>query len=192
LQDPIINIPASAYEDPAKTASQLSLLLDAARGAVDEEFKRTERIEAKARNQTTFTATLFAGAQVLVVGLINGVLTDGGNISGFIPWLAAVGGIATLVAMAAFAASYRVWSLREESTVALSDMSGSDYIGAAIVGNPRVGINLVLHYSEIASDRQTVNDDRVRRLTFATTTCFLSNAVVAAEIALAFVAVAVR
>jgi hypothetical protein len=187
----LTNIPATAYENPPATASQLTILLDAATAAVGDEVRRTERIERKIVAQAGFTAALLLGGHVLVAALV-AVLIVPGDGSSFVPFVAALAAVATIVSSVALGVSFRSWRLFDESTVALSSIGGSDYLGAALVGNPRVGINMVQHYAEIAMDRRTVNDGRVRALTSATTACFLSSACVAAEIALAFVAVAVR
>lgn len=186
------NIPLSPSEERAATATQLGLLLDAAKQAIDEEFKRTERLEQKARNQATFTATLYAGVQALVVGLFNGLLSDGDQTSGFVPYMAILGAIATLVAVGAFAASYRAWKLHTEALIGISSITSSAYVDAAAAGKQIVGIKLIDHYKKIALERRAVNEARVRSLSVARAICFVATLVLAAEIILAFIAVAIR
>lgn len=185
-------IPRVASDQPAAAASQLGLLLDATKQAIDEEFKRTERLEQKARNQATFTATLYAGVQALVVGLFNGQLSDGDQTSAFVPYIAILGAIATVIAVAAFAASYRAWKLHTEAVIRVSDITSETYVKAAAQGKPRVGVNLIEHYGDIAVERRRVNEARVRSLSFARVICFAATLVLAAEIILAFIAVAIR
>lgn len=186
------NIQQVPSDEPAGTATQLGLLLDATKQAIDEEFKRTERLEQKARNQATFTATLYAGVQALVIGLFNGLLSDGDQTSAFVPYMAILGAIATVIAVAAFAASYRAWKLHTEALIGVSVITSPAYVEAAVGGNPRVGVNLVDHYKTIALERRAVNEARVRSLSVARVVCFTTTLFLAAEIILAFIAVAIR
>jgi hypothetical protein len=181
-----------ASDDGGASATQLSILLSSATSAIDEEFKRSERLDAKSRNQVTIAGSFFTVAQAIVVGLINGSL-GGSPIhqpSSFIPWLAAAGGVAALAMIAALIVSYEAWKLRADEALVVDTIR--DYIPPALEGNPRVGVNLVEAYADIAQQRRHNNSDRAESLERATVACGVTIAFIAVELVLAFTAVAVQ
>jgi hypothetical protein len=137
------DLPARDNDDAAASATQLSILLSAATSLIDEEFKRSERLDAKSRNQFTITATFFAIVQAVVVGLLNGLLRgdEKTSASAFVPWLAGSGAIAAIALLIALDVSWRAWVLRDDP--ALSPNTIKAYIEAARQGNPAVGVKLV-------------------------------------------------
>jgi len=89
------NRPVSG-DDAARSATQLTILLDAAKATVDEEFRRSERLDAKSRNQMTLAATMFGVAQAIAVGLVNSVLAQDGTKASILAGLVAAAGIVAL------------------------------------------------------------------------------------------------
>lgn len=181
---------SSAPEDSG--AAQLSILLSSATAIIDEEFRRSERIDAKSRNQVALAATFFAVVQAGVIGLLNGVLgaSEHHKASPFIPWLAVAGGLAGIALVAAVVVSYRAWRLLDDPALGVKTLR--DYLPAARDGNPAVGAKLVDAYSKIAEGRRANNRARTDSLESATKACGIALAFIAAELTLAFIAVGVQ
>ena len=185
-------IPAQQGEGPASAATQLSILLSSATGMVDEEFRRSERLDAKSRNQVTITAGFFAVVQAVVVGLLNGALgkTMYHGASTFVPWLALTGGLAAIAVVVAVGVSYRAWRLRDDLTLGTETLH--DYLSAARAGNPAVGVKLVEAYANIAEDRRKKNNTRADAVDSAAKACGAAIVLIGVELVLAFVAVGVQ
>ncbi len=186
------DLPTRKSGNGESSATQLSVLLTSATSLIDEEFKRSERLDAKSRNQVTIVGTFFAVVQAVVVGLINGSLgaTEKDPASSFVPWLAGVGAVAALALAVAVALSYRAWKLHDDP--ALSPKTIDDYRDAARAGNPAVGVKLVKAYSDIAKGRRANNETRAKSLEAAAIACAVAMGFIFAELVLAFVAVAVQ
>jgi len=186
------DIPARNEADRGASATQLSILLSAAMAAIDEEFRRSERLDAKSRNQVTITGTFFAVVQAVVIGLLNGVLGGDAdnNASSFVPWLALAGGVAAIATLGAVVVSYRSWQLRDDPT--LSTKTIKAYVDAAREGNPAVGVKLVNAYADVAEGRRRNNGTRAHALDDAAKACGVALLFIAVELVLAFVAVAVQ
>lgn len=186
------DIPTPPASDAGAAATQLSILLSAATAAVDEEFRRSERLDAKSRNQVTVAGTWFAVAQAVVVGLVNGDLGSSGtqSASAFVPWLAATGGIAALLTAIATLVSYRAWRLRDDPALGINTIR--EYIDFARAGNAAVGVKLVSAYADVASGRRANNAKRASAVDHAAAACGLAMLAVSAELLLAFIAVATR
>jgi hypothetical protein len=178
--------------DGGASATQLSILLTSATSIIDEEFRRSERIDAKSRNQIALAGTFFAVVQAGVIGLLNGVLgtSQDHKASSFVPWLAGAGILAGTALVAAVVVSYRAWRLLDDP--ALSIKTIRDYLGAARDGNPAVGAKLVDAYAKIAEGRRANNRQRTDALERATKACGVAFACVAVELILAFTAVGVQ
>jgi hypothetical protein len=189
MNDPS-DIPTPSASDAGAAATQLSILLVAATAAVDEEFKRSERLDAKSRNQVTVAGTWFAVTQAVVVGLVNGTLgaTHTHQASSFIPWLAAVGGVGALLTIMATIVSYNAWRLRDDPTLSVKTIL--DYIDFARAGNAAVGVKLVGAYADIASGRRANNAKRAKAVDRAAVACGLAMVVMSVELILAMIAVA--
>lgn len=173
-------------------ATQLSILLDATTALIDEEFKRSERLDAKSRSLITIAGSFFAIVQVVVVGLINGSLgpTETEAASSFVFWLAVVGGLATVSLVVALFLSYNAWKLRDDQALKVKTIR--DYRDAARAGNPGVGAKLVDAYADIADDRRKNNANRAEAVGDAAIACGIAMALIGIELVLAFVAVAVQ
>jgi hypothetical protein len=178
--------------DGRASATQLSVLLSSATAIIDEEFRRSERIDAKSRNQVALTATFFAVVQAGVIGLLNGVLgaSEHHEASSFVPWLAAAGGLAGAALVVAVVVSYRAWRLLDDPALGIKTIR--DYLGPARDGNPAVGARLVDAYATIAEGRRANNRKRTDALESATVACGIAVACIAIELILAFTAVGVQ
>lgn len=174
------------------SATQVSVLLSAATSLIDEEFRRSERLDAKSRNLVTIAGSFFAVVQAVVVGLINGSLgaTETHDASSFILWLAIAGGFATIATVVALFLSYNAWRLRDDEALAVKTIR--DYRDAARDDNPAVGVQLVDVYANIAENRRSVNRKRAGAVDRAAIACGLAMALIGTELVLAFVAVAVQ
>lgn len=187
-EDPSKLSPADAQQ---QSATQLSLLLDAAQAIISEEFKRSERLDAKSRNQITVVGSFFAVVQAIVVGLLNGALKPtGSSASDFVPWLAVTGGAAAIAMIVALAVSYRAWKLRDDPALGIDTIS--NYLDAARDGNPAVGVHLVNGLVQIARGRRSANTSRADALENAAIACGVALALTGVELILAFVAIGVQ
>jgi hypothetical protein len=179
-------------DDGGASATQLSVLLSSATSAIDEEFKRSERLDAKSRNQITIVASFFAVVQAVVVGLINGSLggTEHHGASSFVLWLAIFGALASAALVVAAVISYGSWKLRDDPTLETETIR--EYIDYAREGNPVVGVNLIAAYADIAQGRRANNALRASALDRAAKACGVATLLIAVELVLAFIAVAVQ
>lgn len=191
MSDPT-ELPAGKPEKPDASATQLTILLNAATSAIDEEFKRSERLDAKSRNQLTVTAGFFAVVQAVTVGLVNGTLgaTTTHKASSFVVCLAITGAVAAVALVVAVVVSYQSWKLRDDPTLSIKTIR--EYIDAARRGNPAVGAKLVSAYADIADGRRKNNATRADALDCAAKACGATIAFIGVELILGFVAVAIR
>lgn len=188
----------SPESDGGASATQLSILLSSATALIDEEFRRSERLDSKSRNQIALVGTFFAVVQAGVFSLFNGALgakeavggKGGHTASGFVPFLAGTGIAAGVVLAVAVGISYRAWRLLDDKALGVGTIR--TYLDAARAGNPAVGVKLVSAYADIAEDRRNNNKQRAKSLECATKACGTASAVVAAELILALVAIAVK
>jgi hypothetical protein len=183
--------------DGPAVATQLSILLSAATSTIDEEFRRSERLEAKSRNQATIVAGFFVGVQAVIASLINGVLqgVESGvpashHASAAIPWLVGLGGLGAILLVVVVIASFRAWRLFQDP--ALSTDTITQYIDFAKDGNVAVGINLVKAYAEIANGRRQNNEVRAKALQRATLWCGTAVLAIGIELVVGLIAAAVE
>jgi hypothetical protein len=179
-------------KEDASAATQLTLLLNAATSIVEEEFKRSERLDAKSRNMLTVTGTFFAVVQAVVAALINETLgtTATEPASPWIPWLMGMAGLAIVGLLIAVTWSYEAWRLRDEEALQVKTVRA--YRDAAHAGNPAVGVKLVDAYSDIAEDRRKVNAERADVVDKAAIACGSAMLLIGTELVLTFFAVAVH
>ena len=175
-------------DDAARSATQLTILLQAATATVDEEFRRSERLEAKSRNQITLAATMFGVTQVIAVGLVNGVLAADNTKASFLVAVVAGAGILALGCLAwALLRSYRSWNLHNEKALGIETFEM--FLGPAQTGNPNVGARLVSAYAKIAQVRRENNKARADAVSAAARACGVTLSCVALELVVAFAAV---
>lgn len=178
--------------DGGASATQLSILLSSATAIIEEEFRRSERLDAKSRNQIALAGSFFAVVQAGVIGLLNGLLgpSEHHKASSFVPWLAGAGGLAGFALIIAAVVSYRAWRLLDDPALKIKTIR--DYLGPARDGNPAVGARLIDAYATIAEGRRANNRKRTDALECATKACGVAVACIAIELILAFVAVGVQ
>lgn len=192
MTEPSESPPKVPVQEKEGAATQLSILLDAANAVIDEEFKRSERLDAKSRNMLTVAGTFFAVVQAVVAALVNETLgaTATQAASPLVPWLMAAAVVAVVGLGIAVAWSYEAWKLRIDQTLNVKTIR--DYRDAAYAGNPVVGAKLVDAYAKIAEDRRKVNAERADAVNKAAIACGGAMFLIGAELVLALVAVAVH
>jgi hypothetical protein len=185
-------LPSKTPADGSASATQLSILLSSATSAIDEEFKRSERLDAKSRNQIMIVGSFFTVVQAVVVGLFNGSLagTEHHAASSFIPWLAIAGAAASVTTIVAGVYSYKSWKLLKDPTLSINTILA--YIPGARDGNPAVGVKLVEAYAGVAKGRRENNEKRAAALNIAVRACGVALLFISIELVLAFVAAAVQ
>lgn len=185
---PARTVPPSSGEP----ATQLSILLASATSTIEEEFKRSERLDAKSRNLIAVVGAFFAVAQAVVIGLINGSLaaTEHHARSSFVLWLGVAGAIACAILVVAIVFSVKAWRLRKDP--ALGPGTIEAYLSAARAGNPAVGVKLVEAYVKIAKGRRQNNELRAKELERAELWCFVATFMTGIELILAFIAAAAQ
>lgn len=176
-------------DDPDKSAAQLSILLSASTAVIDEEFKRSERLDNKSRSQVAVTAAIYAAVQAGAISLLNGLLRPAtGETATIAIVLAVIAAVAAAAMIAAIAVSYEAWKLRDED--ALSVATIKKYRHWAYMGHPLVAVRLIDAYAKIADDRRANNELRAAALTKATYACGVALLITGLELIVAFAAVA--
>lgn len=174
--------PGSAEE----ASEQLGMLLETARSMADEEFRRSERLDAKSRNQFTAIGALFAVIMATTAGVLN-ALIDTDKVDHWVYPLLGGCALATTVALGlALAWSLETWRLRVTDT--LDPDTIETYIPYAERGNRAVAINLIRAYAHILRERQAQNKDRADVLKRATVACGLAGVASLVQLGAVFVA----
>jgi len=186
------DLPNPESGDETPSATQLGLLLTAAAGLVDEQYKIADRLDTKSRNQVAIAATFFAGVQAGVISLLNGILGPeaSGNSSPYVPYLAVGACLAAIALVVSVLLSYQAWRLRPEKAIGVKTIR--DYIPFAREGRSGVGANLVWAYTKVVEARQEQNADRAAALGRAGWACLASLMLAGTELVLAFIAVIAR
>jgi hypothetical protein len=187
-----VELPTRESSGGDQGATQLSILLSSVTAMIDEEFKRSERLDAKARNQITIAGTFFAVVQAVVVGLINGSLgaTETHGRSSWVWVLSIAGVIGGISVVGALYYSYRAWQLQDDSVLEAETIT--EYVNQAREGNPAVGVNLIKAFSTILEDRRGKNRLRAESVESAAKACAFALAFVSIELILSFLAVAIQ
>lgn len=186
-------ITLAASENPTKLPSgtpddgkQLSLLLDAAKNMVDQEINRSDRLDAKARNQFTAAGGLFAVVMAATAGVLNALL-DETNVSGWVyPVLGGAALASILGLFIALAWSREAW--KTHPTDALDPETIEQYVSYAEDGVVAVGKNLIRTYAQILRDRRAKNATRAADLKKASVACLVASLASLAQLAAVFVA----
>lgn len=175
--------------DAARISAQLSLLLSATFAMVEEEFKRSERLDSKSRNQLSVAAGFFAVGQTTVVQLLNGRLGEAAKVETgpWFPWVLGAAVVALAALMVAVTVSYRAWRLRPST--ALKTKTIEECIEPARVGNPAAAVALVNGNKRVIDVRRDANKARARAAVRAAYACFATMGLVIVELALAIVAI---
>ena len=162
------------------------MLLDVATSQVDEEFRRSERLDAKARSQFTAVGGLFAVVMAVTAGVLNALLAQKGVSSWIYPVL---GGCAlgTIVALAlALVWTTEAWRLRKSD--ALDPDTIEEYVSFAERGNVGVTKRLIRAHAQILRDRRSQNAERAADLKSATVACLIAGVVSLVQLGAVFVA----
>jgi hypothetical protein len=175
-------LPAGSSDD----GRQLAVLLDVAQSLVDEEFRRSERLDAKARNQFTAVGGLFAVVMAVTAGVLNALLGQRSVGDWVYP---ALGGcaLASIVALA-FALTWSVEAWRLRKSDALDPDTIEEYVSYAERGNIAVTKQLIKAYAQILRDRRSQNAARAHDLKLATAACFLAGVASLVQLGAVFVA----
>lgn len=176
-------LPSGAPDDASK---QLDALLETARSLADDEFRRSERLDTKSRNQFTATGALFAVVMATTAGVLN-ALIDEDKVDGWVYPLLGGCALATIVALTlALLWSLETWRLRV--TDALDPDTVESYIPYAERGNRAVVIKLIGAYAHVSRKRQEQNKDRAQALKRATVACGFAVLTSLVQLAAVFVA----
>jgi hypothetical protein len=141
----------------AGNTDDLKHVLDAARAALDREFQRAERFDAKARGQATLAGSWFAVTQA-VVGASLRIDTPRG-------WLIAISAAFVVQALALailLAASRRVWALQERPDIGAETLDHMEE--SATAGDPEFGKKAIEFYRYVLYHAQKANQTRAEAL----------------------------
>lgn len=175
-------LPAGVPDD----GRQLAVLLDVARSLVDEEFRRSDRLDAKARNQFAAVAGLFAVVMAVTAGVLNALLDQSAVDNWVYP---ALGGCAlTSIVALAFALMWSMGAWRLRKSDALDPDTIEEYVSYAERGNLAVTKQLIKAYAQILRDRRDQNAARARALKLATGACLLAAVASLVQLGAVFVA----
>ena len=176
------DLPAGAPDE----GKQLALLLETARHMVDEEFRRSDRLDGKSRNQFTVVGALFAVVMATTAGVLNALLDEKGVAEWVYPLLAGCA-LLTIIALAmAFMWSLETWRVRPND--ALDPETLEQYVSHAERGNIAVAKHLIGAYAQILRDRRRLNKERVADLKRATVACGVAALAALVQLAAVFVA----
>jgi hypothetical protein len=165
---------------------QLDLLLNSAIDMANDEFRRSERLDAKARHLLITAGGLFTIGMATTAGVLNALLAED-KVAGWVyPVLGgtALGSIVAL--LIAFAWSQEVGKVQQ--TDALDPDTLDEYIPFAEKGVEAVGKNLVSTYAQILRARRSNNAQRVGALKKLTIACGVAYVSSMAQLGAVFIA----
>jgi hypothetical protein len=172
--------PDVAEED--QLTDSLKEVVSLARGAIEQEFQISERLDAKARSQVTLAGQWFA-----VVQAVSAVAFAAKGVEGWL--LYTVGGTAivggALLALV-FIESAKVWRIRPEGAV--SPQGILDLKETAKAGDVEALDDSITHYASILQDRRRTNKLRADALEDAEVLWFLAMAAPLVQLAFALAA----
>ena len=138
---------------PAADGVDLSLVLQAAQSAVDQEFRISERLDAKIRSQIGSAAVWFA----IVTGISGAIFTRAKPVSdAYVDVIIAFALLAVLLLVVASYFAYGVWQLRDEKEIAPAALF--EMTAAAHEGD--LDEKLVQQYASILARRRENNKTR--------------------------------
>lgn len=175
-------LPAGSPDD----GRQLGLLLDVARSLVDEEFRRSERLDTKSRNQFTAVGGLFAVVMAVTAGVLNALLSQKSVEAWVYPVLGGCALASTLALALALVWSAESWRLRKSD--ALDPGTIEEYVSFAERGNVAVTKQLIKAYAQILRDRRSQNSERAKDVKLATVACVVAGLASLLQLAAVFVA----
>lgn len=153
-------------------------VVEAARSALDQEFQRAERYDAKTRGQMTLAGSWFAVVQAVAAVSLRGDTPTG--------WALAIAAAAVIAGVALFWAmrkSARVWRLRPQPAVNQETLE--DMLSSVDREPERFGHQLVGLYRNLLGNAQAVNAERASALEGATGAWWWALLLAFAELAIA-------
>jgi protein-S-isoprenylcysteine O-methyltransferase Ste14 len=153
-------------------------VVEVARSALDEEFQRAERYDAKARGQMMLAGSWFAVVQAVAAVSLRGDTPNAWALA-----IAAAAVLAGLVLIWAMRQSARVWKLRSQP--AINQETLEDMLSSAEQDPERFGHELVLLYRNLLGNAQDVNAKRASAFEDATGAWWWALALAFAELAIA-------
>lgn len=165
-----------------KQEQGLTEVVNVARGAVEQEFQISERLDAKARGQVTLAGQWFA-----VVQAVSAVAFAVKGASEGLLWAVGVSAVlgAGLLART-FICSSRVWKVRPEGAV---HPQGLLDLEARALANEADGLSVMVHhYAAILQDRRLANKTRADALEASQMWWFLAMGVPLVQLILALAA----
>jgi hypothetical protein len=166
------NRPARIQGGSPDDGRQLGLLLVSSREELNQELRRTERLENKARNALTSAGALFAVVMATTAGILNVILQHK-----TLPWWVylALGlcAVASIVAL-----GFAVWRTSKADELKLTGVlsvdSLKDYVGWAEDGHPAIAKKLIEANIGTLDRRRTRNDERAKHVQCARTACLVA------------------
>ena len=143
------------------SGDDLRQIIDAARGALDLEFQRAERLDAKTRGQVTLAGSWFAVVQAVAAVALGERAATG--------WIGAIAGTAVVAGVAlvvSIARAADVWKLRPQPAVDQATLG--DMLTAAEREPDTFGRQLVQLYRNLLGHAQAANESRALALDRAT------------------------
>jgi hypothetical protein len=131
-----------------------------------EEIRRTDRLEARARQMSTAAGALFAVVMATTAGVLNALVKKGQPLDEVVYW---VGGFAILSNVSLFAAvAWTAQVQRTRDTDALDPDTIDAYVEWAEKGHVAVAKNLIKTYAILLRSRREGNEKRAVDLNSAT------------------------
>ena len=135
----------------------LSMVVETARAAVEQEFQIAERLDSKARNQMAVSGTWYAVVSAIAGLALRAQLDSGANNLLFAAIVVTAGAGAVCLIVALFF-SYGVWRLRTETEVTHEGLS--EMLADARDPSVDVAEKLVEHYRALLAHRRANNKER--------------------------------
>lgn len=152
-----VSVVASAEQGSGDLDHEEGLAIDAARAAIEQEFKIAERLDAKSRNQLAVIAGWFAVAQSAAAIALRAAVdaTDSGFLTAGLILSAVAGGVAVFVVLLLH---LRAWRLHDEEDVAPEGLR--EMLSAARDPSRDFAADLIEHYADVLGTRRANNVTR--------------------------------
>lgn len=173
-----------------ESGKQLEFLLGFAQNMLDEEYRRTERMENRARQTFGATGALFAVVMATTAGILN-ALSRYSSVHHWVYWLTGIPAAVSVVAL-----FFALMATREVDRTRTNDLLDpqtiEQYIGPAQNGHPAVGATLANVYAHQLRVVRDNNDGRAEDLKSARWWCGFAALASLIQLAAIFAAVIAR
>lgn len=172
-------------QDPPRVIEEanLGLVLEAAQGAISQEFEISERLDAKIRSQIGSAAVWFA----IVTGVSGTILTRSKPISDtYVDFVIAFALAAVVLLVITSWIAFGVWQLRDEKDIAPAALF--EMAAAARAGE--LDEKLIQHYASILASRRRNNETRANAFRRSTPWCGATLAATLAQLVVVLCAAA--